>query len=170
MRRRLYFMVPDTRSARQIRDELLLARIEDSHIHVMAREGMSLEGLHEASVLQKTDFVHGAETGLAVGGGLGIIAGLVAVFFPPAGMDLQLVTILLTALIGAAFGAWAASLVASAIPNSRLRAFESAITAGHVLMLVDTPSSRVDEIRKLIMAHHPEATSSGTEPTIPAFP
>jgi hypothetical protein len=37
-------------------------------------------------------------------------------------------------------------------------------------MLVDTPSSRVDEIRKLIAAHHPEATSSGTEPTIPAFP
>ncbi|MDP3123073.1 MAG: DUF1269 domain-containing protein, partial [Thiobacillus sp.] len=95
MRRRLYFMVPDTHSARRIRDELLLARIEDSHIHVMAKDGMPLEGLHEASILQKTDFVHGAETGLAVGGGLGIIAGLVAVFFPPAGVDLQLVTILL---------------------------------------------------------------------------
>jgi hypothetical protein len=170
MRRRLYFMVPDTRSARQIRDELLLARIEDGHIHVLAKDGMSLEGLHEASVLQKTDFVHGAETGLAVGGGIGIIAGLVAVFFPPAGVDLQLVTILLTALIGAAFGAWVASMVASAIPNSRLKAFESAINAGHILMMVDVPSGRVDEIRKLIASHHPEATSSGTEPTIPAFP
>lgn len=170
MRRRLYFMVPDTRSARQIRDELLLARIEDSHLHVMARDDVSLEGLHEASVLQKSDFVHGAETGLAVGGGLGIVAGLVAVFFPPAGMDLQLVTILLTALIGAAFGAWASSLVASAIPNSRLKAFESAIAAGHILMMVDVPSGRVDEIKKLIAAHHPEAMSSGVEPTIPAFP
>ena len=170
MRRRLYFMVPDTRSARQIRDELLLARIEDGHVHVMARDGVSLDGLHEANVLQKSDFVHGAETGLAVGGGIGIIAGLVAVFFPPAGVDLQLVTILLTALIGAAFGAWVASMVASSIPNSRLKAFESAITAGHVLMLVDVPSSRVDEVRKLIAAHHPEAMSSGTEPTIPAFP
>jgi len=170
MRRRLYFMVPDTRSARQIRDELLLARIENNHIHVMARDGMSLEDLHEASVLQKTDFVHGAETGLAVGGGIGIIAGLVAVFFPPAGVDLQLVTILLTALIGAAFGAWVASMVASAIPNSRLKAFESAIAAGHILMMVDAPAGRVDEIRKLIAAHHPEAMSSGTEPTIPAFP
>ena len=170
MRRRLYFMVPDTRGARQIRDELLLARIGDKHIHVMARDGVSLDGLHEASILQKSDFVHGAETGLAVGGGIGIIAGLVAVFFPPAGVDLQLVTILLTALIGAAFGAWAASMVASSIPNSRLKAFESAITAGHVLMMVDAPSGRVDEIRKLIAAHHPEAMSSGIEPTIPAFP
>ena len=170
MRRRLYFMVPDVASARQIRDELLLARIEDSHIHVLARDGMPLAGLHEASPLQKTDFVHGAETGLAVGGGIGIVAGLVAVTFPPAGIDLQLITILLTALIGAAFGAWVASMVASAIPNSRLKSFESAIAAGHILMMVDAPSSRVDDIKKLVAAHHPEAMNSGVEPTIPAFP
>jgi len=170
MRRRLYFMVPDVRSVRQIRDELLLARIEDDHIRVMAKDDIPLAGLHEASVLQKSDFVHGAETGLAVGGGIGIIAGAVAVFFPPAGVDLQLVTILLTALIGAAFGAWVASMVASSIPNSRLKVFDSALAAGHLLMMVDTPSRRVDEIRKLVAAHHPEATSSGTEPTIPAFP
>jgi hypothetical protein len=170
MRRRLYFMVPDVASARRIRDELLLARIEDGHIHVLAKDGIPLSGLHEASVLQKTDFVHGAETGLAVGGGIGIVAGLVAVFFPPAGIDLQLVTILLTALIGAAFGAWAASMVASAIPNSRLKTFESAIAAGRVLIMADVPSGRVDEIAKRVAAHHPEATSSGTEPTIPAFP
>jgi len=170
MRRRLYFMVPDVRSARQIRDELLLSRIEDSHIHVMAKDGVSLAGMNEASILQKTDFVHGAETGLAVGGGIGIVAGLVAVFFPPAGVDLQLVTILLTALVGAAFGAWASSMVASAIPNSRLRTFESAINAGLILMMVDVPSGRVDEIRALIASHHPEAMGSGIEPTIPAFP
>ena len=170
MRRRLYFMLPDARSARQIRDELLLARIEDGHIHVMARDGMPLDGLHEASILQKTDFVHGAETGLAVGGGIGIVAGLVAVFFPPAGVDLQLVTILLTALIGAAFGAWVASMVASSLPNSRLRAFESAIAAGHILMMVDVPSGRIEDVRKRIAAHHPEAMNSGIEPTIPAFP
>ncbi len=170
MRRRLYFMVPDAPSAQQIRDALLLARIEDRHIHVMARDGLPLSGLNEASILQKSDFVHGAETGLAVGGGIGIVAGLVAVFFPPAGVDLELVTILLTALIGAAFGAWVASMVASSIPNSRLKSFESAIAAGHLLMMVDTPAGRVEDIRRLVASHHPEAMSSGMEPTIPAFP
>jgi hypothetical protein len=170
MRRRLYFIVPDVASARQIRDELLLARIEDGHIHVLARDGVALNGLHEASILQKTDFVHGAETGLAAGGGIGIVAGLVAVVFPPAGVDLQLVTILLTALIGAIFGAWVASMVASAIPNSRLKTFESAIAAGRILMMVDAPYGRVDEIRKRVATFHPEAMNSGTEPTIPAFP
>ncbi len=170
MRRRIYFLVPNTQSARQVRDELLLDRIEDRHIHVLAREDIPLYGLNEASILQKSDFVHGAETGLAVGGGIGIVAGLVAVFFPPAGVDLQLVTILLTALLGAAFGAWVASMVASSIPNSRLKAFESAIAAGLVLMMVDVPPGRLDEIRKRVMAHHPEALNSGMEPTIPAFP
>jgi uncharacterized membrane protein YeaQ/YmgE (transglycosylase-associated protein family) len=163
-------MVPDAGSARQIRDELLLARIEDSHIHVLAKDGLPLGGLHEASVLQKSDFVHGAETGLAVGGGLGIVAGLIAVFFPPAGVDLQLVTILITALIGATFGAWVASMIGSSVPNSRLKSFESAIAAGQVLMLVDVPAGRVEEVRMLVAAHHPEARSSGMEPTIPAFP
>lgn len=170
MRRRLYFMVPDVTSARRIRDELLLARIEDGHIHVLARDGVPLSDLHEASILQKTDFVHGAETGLVVGGAIGIVAGIVAVIFPPAGVDLQLVTILITALIGAAFGTWVASMIASAIPNSRLKTFEAGIAAGRILMMVDAPSGRVDEIRKLVAAHHPEAMNSGIEPTIPAFP
>ena len=170
MRRRLYFMVPDVRRARLIRDELLLARIEDNNITIMAKDGVPLTGLHEASILQKSDFVHGAETGLAVGGGIGILAGLVALVFPPAGVDMQLVTVLVTALIGAAFGAWVSSMVASSIPNSRLKTFESAIAAGHVLMMVDVPSGRVNEIRQMIAAHYPEAASSGIEPTIPAFP
>ena len=170
MRRRLYFMLPDVPSARLIRDELLLAQIENSHIHVLAKDGIALGDLHEASILQKTDFVHGAETGLVIGGGIGILAGMVAILFPPAGVDLQLVTILVTALIGAAFGAWVSSMVASSVPNSRLRTFESGIEAGRILMMVDVPGTRVDEIRKLIASRHPEISSSIQEPTIPAFP
>lgn len=170
MRRRLYFMVPSTAAAKRIRDELLLNRIEDSHIHVLAKDGVPLEGLHEASVLQKTDFVHGAETGLAIGGAVGILAGLAAILFPPAGVNLQLVTILVTALIGAAFGAWVSSMVASSIPNSRLRTFEAGIESGRVLMMVDVPGSRVDEIKRRVISQHPETSGNMTEPTIPAFP
>lgn len=170
MRRRLYFMVPDVACARRIRDELLLARIEHGRIHVLAQDGIPLEGLQEASVLQKSDFVHGAETGLTVGGGIGVLAGMAAILFPPAGVNLQPVTVLVTALIGAAFGAWVASMVASSLPNSRLKAFAADLQAGRVLMLVDVPAARVDEIRKLIARRHPEAGRGMPEPTIPAFP
>ena len=170
MRRRLYFMLPDVNSARQMVNDLLLARIEERHIHVLAKDGMPLEGLHEASILQRTDIAHGAELGLAVGGIAGIVAGLLAIFFPPEGLSLQLVTILISALIGAAFGAWVSSMVASAIPNSRLKTFENGIEQGRILMMVDVPKVRIDEIRKLIASSHPEASAGGMEPTIPAFP
>lgn len=170
MRRRLYFMLPDVASARKMVNDLLLARIEERHIHVLAKDGVPLEGLHEASILQKTDIAHGAEIGLALGGIAGIVVGLIAMFFPPAGWTPNFVVVLITALIGAAFGAWASSMVASAIPNSRLKTFEKGIEQGRILMMVDVPGGRVDEIRKLIARSHPEASGGTTEPTIPAFP
>ena len=61
MRRRLYFIMPDLASARKMMDDLLLARIEERHIHVLARRGTAMDGLHEASHLQKSDLVHGAQ-------------------------------------------------------------------------------------------------------------
>ena len=36
MRRRLYYLLPDAGSARKIMDDLLLARIEERHIHFLA--------------------------------------------------------------------------------------------------------------------------------------
>ena len=59
MRRRLYFLLPNIARARQVVDELLLARIDDHHIHVIAKEGTPLGDLPQASMLQRSDFVHG---------------------------------------------------------------------------------------------------------------
>ena len=36
--RRIYFLVPDHDTTKKIVDELLLARIEERHIHVIAKE------------------------------------------------------------------------------------------------------------------------------------
>jgi hypothetical protein len=49
MRRRLYFLLPDVVSARQTVADLLLARIEDRHMRVLAKRGTDLGELHEAS-------------------------------------------------------------------------------------------------------------------------
>ena len=105
MRKRLYYMLPDVHSARQMLDEMLLMRVEERHIHFLAKRGTLPDDLPEASVLQKTDIVHGAETGLIIGGVAGTLGGALAVWMPPAGMSLQLVTVLVTALGVAAGGA-----------------------------------------------------------------
>lgn len=170
MRRRLYFVLPDVESARGMLDEMLLARIEIRHIHFLGRRGALPPELPEANVMQKTDIVHGAQTGIAIGGIAGTLGGLLVVMFPPAGISLQLVAVLIAALLGSFFGAWVSSMAASAVPNSKLKAFHGAIEQGKVLMMVDVPMRRVHEISELVAKRHPEATSGGFEPTIPAFP
>ena len=170
MRRRLYFLLPNVESARNMLNEMLLARIEIEHIRFLGRRGELPEDLPEANFLQKTDFVHGAQLGLVVGGIAGTLAGLLLVFFPPEGLTLQLVTVLITAVLGALFGVWVSSMAASAIPNSKLKRFQVEIESGRILMMVDVPMLQAAEIQARVSQRHPEIVSSGYEPTIPAFP
>jgi hypothetical protein len=167
--RRLYFLVPGVDCAKQIVNELLLARVEERHMHLVAKEGTPLEDLPEASFLQKTDFVPALEKGLAVGGATGALAGLAAIAIP-GGLVLGGGAVLAMALAGAGFGAWAASLVGVSTPNSRIRDFEKAIEEGQILMIVDVTKQRMDEIEGTIKRQHPEAVVEGTEPTVPPFP
>lgn len=171
MRRRLYFVLPDVASAEQTTNDLLLARVEERHMHCLARRDLPLGDLHEAGVLQKTDLVHGTEVGVVVGAIGGAVLGGLLVMVPLLGHEtLPPVAILLAALGGALFGAWAASLIASSTPNSRLRKFDADFAAGRVLMMVDVPLHQIESIRELVGRRHPEALPGGVEPAIPAFP
>ncbi len=169
--RRLYFLLPNATSAKQIVDELLLARVEERHIHVIAKDHESLarENIPEASLLQKSDLVPAIERGLAVGGAAGMVAGLAALILP-GGLVIAGGAILGSSLIGAGVGAWISSMIGISAPNSRLSRFEEAIEAGELLMLIDIPKDRVEEITDLVTTHHPEAEVEGTEPTVPPFP
>lgn len=170
MRRRLYFLLPNLGSAIQTANDLLLARIEDRHMHFLAKRGMPLGQLHEANYLQKSDAVHGAEVGFVLGGVGGFLIGIYIYLTPPEGIALQLVTVLIGTMIGAVFGAWAASLVAMSVPNSRLKPFQKEIDAGKILLMLDVQPSRIEGLQDLVSRRHPEATAHGIEPTLPAFP
>ena len=168
--RRIYFLVPDIATTKRIVDELLLARIEERHIHVIAKRGTELEHLPEASLLQKSDFVPAVERGLAMGGSAGALAGLVAIALPPASTVIAGGILLASTLAGAGVGAWAGSLIGVSTANSRIKQFETAIEAGQLLVLADVPKNRVDDIEKRIRQHLPQVDIEGTEPIIPAFP
>jgi hypothetical protein len=169
MRRRLYFLLPSLESAHQTANDLLLARVEDRHMHFLAKRGTDLGELHEATYLQKTDLLHGISVGLALGGVGGLVLGGVIVVFPPAGNP-QLVTVLVAAVIGAVLGAWMSSMAAAAVPNSRLKQFQDDIDKGKILLMVDVPYAQVGQIRELVLGRHPEAVSGGQETRFPAFP
>ena len=170
MRRRLYFLLPDVASARQTANDLLLARVEDRNMRFLAKRGTDLGELHEASYVQKTDLMHGAGTGLILGGGLGLLLGLVIVTYPPQGTNPQLIVVLVAALIGAVLGAWISSMVAAAVPNSRLKQFQGEIENGKILLMVDVPYGQIAQIRELVIGRHPEAVPGGQETRFPAFP
>ena len=139
-------------------------------MHFLARRGTDLGELHEASYLQKTDTVHGAFVGLVIGGLMGVLVGTLLVNFPPQGASLQMGAVLIAAIVGACFGTWVASMVGLQVPNSRLRGFEPELQDGKVLLMLDVPSGRYEEMRSVIARTHPEAADRGAEPTVPAFP
>jgi hypothetical protein len=162
----MYVTLPDVASAKKLADDLLLARIEDKRMHFLARRGTDLGELHQASYLQKTDAVNAAFRGLLVGGVMGVVIGVVIVY----AMNVELVAVLLGALIGAVLGAWVSSMVGLQIGNSSLKDFEKDVADGKILLMLDVPSTRYEEIRTIIARTHPEAADRGNEPTVPAFP
>jgi hypothetical protein len=151
-------------------DDLLLARIEERHIHFLARPGMPMDGLHECNVLQSTDLVHGAQTGMVAGAALGCAVGGAAAYFLLGESRLQIPIVIGAALVGALLGAWFSSMVGSALPNSRLKQFESMIAEGKLLLMVDVPEHSVEQVKLRVGRDHPEAVSGGTDPHIPVFP
>jgi hypothetical protein len=170
--RRLYFLIPTIDSAKDIVDELLLARIEQRHIHIASADHHALleANLPEASLLQESDFVPAVERGLAIGGATGILAGVAAVALPGVGLALGGGAVLGIGLAGAGVGAWASGMIGISAPSSRLSDFETAINEGSLLMMVDVPKKQVEEVTGMVKKHHPEAHIEGTEPVIPAFP
>ena len=170
MKKRLYFVLPNLAAAQTVHKELLLARINEDHIHAIAKEGISLKDLPEASFLQRSDVVHGAQLGFIIGGFTGVLLGSLAAatgFLVP-GLEVWSVGSL--AIGGAFLGTWTSSMVAINIPNTRLKPFQKALENGQILLMVDVAARRVDEITEMVARHHPEAELHPVEPTIPAFP
>lgn len=168
--RRLYFLVPDLAAGRKVVDELLLARIEWKHIHVLARRGTPMENLPAASVWQRSDIIPAMERAIPFGGATGAVCGLVALALEPHLVVAGGAVLLASSLTGAGVGAWLGGMVGLNIGSSRLKAFEDAIAAGELLVMVDVPRDRVEEITEIIRRTHPEATPEGTEPRVPGFP
>lgn len=172
MNRRLYFVLPDMETARRVERDLLLARVDDARMHFVGRRGTDFGDLPEATIFQKSDIRHGLFVGFITGSVLGGLLGVILLWYPELiGVAVNPGVILLTTGFGAAFGAATSGfLIGSSTPNVHLKPFERDFEEGRILLMLDLPKDRVEEIRAVILAHFPAAEDHGVDATMPAFP
>jgi hypothetical protein len=165
MRRKLYFVLPDVKSAQVVMNELLLARIDDSHIHFHAKSELNLGNLPRANVLEKSDVIFGVAGGMVCGAIFGILGGLLAYMTPSWFGPVTVAVIPYCMIIGAvACAAWA-GVLAAGVPSHKLEPFKKDIENGSVLLITSVPLHRLTEIRNRLAKTHPEAAYRGIWPT-----
>jgi len=172
MTRRLYFMLPDVETSRKVEQDLLLAHIEEKRMHFLGKRGTDMKDLPEATHLQKTDLLRGIYVGLFAGAVTGLLGGLYIYFTPDTvGMQVQPFVIFICALVAAIAGAWISGpLIGGSTPNARLQEYQEELQKGHILLIIDVPSKRVEEVRSIIKQTHPGAEDRDTTSSMPAFP
>ena len=164
---RVYVLLPSEASCRDVVEELQAIGIQESHLHVVAGLGHDLTDLPEAGIWQRTELARGLEWGIGLGGVAGLMGGLLAVAFPPAGLVLGGGALLAGTAAGAGFGAVVTALLGSQEHSHELDGFQRALAAGEVLLLVDLPRRREEEVKMILLRHHPEAKigSAKTSPS-----
>lgn len=167
--KRLCFLSPDIEHTRRVVGDLRDAGIPETHIYVLARHDVELEDLPDAGP-ETNDFLPAYERGVTFGAVAGLLAGLLAFVFPPARIAIGGGAILLTTLFGAGLGGFMSALAGASFPSSRLSAFQDAIEAGEILVMVDVPTPEVEQYQALIRRTDPDVEVLGLEPRARLIP
>jgi hypothetical protein len=167
--KRLCFLSPDLDHTRQVVADLKHSGVPEKHIYIVARHGVELDDLPDAGP-EADDFLPAYERGVGIGGVAGLLAGLVALAFPPAGVVIGGGAVLLISLFGAGVGGFLSGLAGAAFSSSRLAEFEAAINEGKILVMADVPAEAVDQYESLIKSADPEVEVMGIEPHAPVIP
>lgn len=155
--RRIYFLSPNRPSCRALVADLEQMDVPEDHIHVVGFGDGRLVGLPGAGVMTRSRVVCATWWGMFIGALAGSLGGLLFDLFPPAGMSVSRDVVVLGFLGGGAFGAAVSALVGKEVPHHDIEAFDRELYQGKLLVLVDIPAKRVDEISAIIAQHHPEA-------------
>ena len=159
---KLYFLAPNVGVAKQIVDELHAAGVGDDDIAVLAHSEAVDDALPSADVTETSDVKPAMKQGAAVGGATGLIAGLTATVVP-GGFAVGGAALLGMTLAGSAFGAWASSLIGISVPNREVEAFQRAIDAGEVLMIISNTEVSREHVKQVVTRVHPAVVYGGEE-------
>ena len=159
MKRRLYFLLPDTEHTRAVVDELEASGIDRKHMHVIAAQGVDLEGLPVATRKQRRDLGARLEA-LFWDGNLVLFFIALLVLIVLALMQVSWYWLLLPAAIMLATFLSGVEFTHH-IPNVHLSEFSDAIHHREILLMVDVPVRKVAQVETMVHRHHPEAVTGG---------
>jgi hypothetical protein len=135
------FIFLDVKAASRAWKMLLLARIDDRHIHFLAKPDTNLGEMRAANILESSDTIQEGFRGLWLGAGMGLIAGLLALAFPPWYVESHWAVILLiTSAFGSVVGAFGMALMGRGLSNPDLDIYRTQIDAGGDLPPIAIPT------------------------------
>jgi hypothetical protein len=166
MNQRLYFLFPDREHALRAVDELTHNGVSLEQMHALAGDGSaSLEGLPRSSERQRADRARRLEYwGWRANLTLFFIAAAALCTLALMKVDwvwwmLPLALMAATLFLGERF---------SRMPNVHVDDFREALSHGEILLMVDVPPTRVQEVETRLH-HHPEAVAGGSSWNLPAL-
>ena len=112
------------------------AGVGEDCILVVARSDIELDSISNEHKEADSDFMQGAIKGVAAGGATGALLGLAAIVLTPIGITLA--GIGAAAVGGAALGGLFSSIFGSALPDPVRQKFDDEISAGKILIIIDT--------------------------------
>ena len=127
-------------------------------MHFSGPRDVDLQDLPVASNIQKSDMTHG----MFVDSIAGALTG--ALFKNPewVGFPINAGAMLLLGAFGAALGLWiSVVLIGSSMPNVHLKKFEENFERREIVLMLDIPKDRVNEIRDLIKTISPPPRTTG---------
>lgn len=166
MKRRLYFLFQDTAAAQAAVTDLTGIGVDRAHMHALARRDTDVGSLPAATPKQRHGVLQRVEHVLWNGNLLLFLLALVWL----------VVAVLLDNLIGALLAGVVllASLIGGILYTQKLPMvpydeFRAALAHGEILLLVDVPRDRIEDVETLMHRRHPDAVTGGSGWTPDAF-
>ena len=78
--------------------------------------------------------------------------------FPPHEFSFRIGSMIALSIFGMLFGAWASSLIGVSILNPTVEKIKNAAEKGSLIMLIDLPKARENEVMNFIRSYYPETT------------
>jgi hypothetical protein len=158
---KLKFMFKDISSASEAWKRMMVALVDHNRISFLVNNDIDLGTLKAASVFQSTDSLREGYKGIYVGAGLGLLAGLMALAFPPWYVKTSWGMILsITTLIGIVTGVLGMGMLGVNLIKTGLERYSKQIDQGGVLMIVDVTEDQIGEICRLVQVKEKQIESA----------